>query len=352
MEHPGNVSADQSPTPSRQISAIYHEPALWVAGAPWQSIAQATHADLAHMRDVVLKGNIGTFAEVMVTREGLFAFDFTNWHPATRPASDHPTFDQLADVQRNRTLFINAFLALLYTNVAKQDNLALDRMLVAPHSLVTMDRLDPASNMGFGGIGASSLVTLSYTLMPAELPLFNSPNPQLLVYLTSRSTVSTEAVEASIFALQAFVDARGLWGLVMLDLFHRASFAFQAHDYEAALIDYWAVSERLISGLWKTYQEQLAARQPVSATRRSRLNDGRTFTVAVITEILALEGVIATDLYEELSQVRKARNDWIHGTVDRVQRSAALMATAACERLFEQSLGLAILGQHSGKVHG
>lgn len=39
----------------RGISAIYHEPALWITGAPWQSLAQATHADLTRMREIVVK---------------------------------------------------------------------------------------------------------------------------------------------------------------------------------------------------------------------------------------------------------------------------------------------------------
>lgn len=336
----------------RQISAIYHEPGLWIGGAPWLSIADATHADLARMRDVVVKVKMGVFAEVMATREGLIAFDFENWQPAAALGNDHPSFDQLAEVQRNRTLFINAFLALLYTNVVKHDNLVLDRMLVTPTCLISMDRLDPQSNMGFGTIGEASLATLSYTLMPAELPLFNSPNRQLLSNLMPRSTISAEAVKSTVGMLEVFMGQRGVWGLIMLDLIERASFAFQAHDYEAALIDYWAVSERLISELWTKYRSDLAGRQAVDAARRSRLNDTRTFTVAVVTEILAIEDVIAVDLYEELCQVRKARNEWIHGAADRVPRSVALTATSVCERLFEQSLGVAVVGQRAGKVHG
>ena len=289
---------------------------------------------------------------MMLTREGLIAFDFANWPPAARPKGAKPAFEQLAEVQRYRTIFINAFLAILYTNVAKYDNRALDRMLVDPHRLISMDTLDPDSNMGFGSVGDSNLVTLSFTLMPPELPLINSPNPQLFANLASRTPVSAEAVNASIAMLEAFVDKHGLWGLTMLDLIQRASYAFQAHEYEAALIDYWALSERLISELWAKYQSDLGARQPMDAARRSRLNDGRTFTVAVVTEILAVEDVIAADLYQDLCQVRKGRNEWIHGTMDRIQRSLALTATSACERLFEQSLGLAVLGQHAGKIHG
>lgn len=72
----------------------------------------------------------------------------------------------------------------------------------------------------------------------------------------------------------------------------------------------------------------------------------------MVTEILAVEDVIAPDLYEDLSRVRKARNEWIHGTADRVQMPLALTATSACERLFEQTLGLAVQGQKAGKLHG
>jgi hypothetical protein len=90
----------------RHVSAIYPEPGLWIGGAPWQSINGATHADLARMREIVVRGRIGAFADVIVTREGLIAFDFANWQPAAALAVDHPSFDQLAEVQRNRTLFI------------------------------------------------------------------------------------------------------------------------------------------------------------------------------------------------------------------------------------------------------
>ena len=58
----------------RQIGAIYHEPGLWIGGAPWLSIADASHADLARMRDVVVKVKMGVFADVMATREGLIGF--------------------------------------------------------------------------------------------------------------------------------------------------------------------------------------------------------------------------------------------------------------------------------------
>src|ERR1700694_583425 len=148
----------------RQISAIYHEPGLWIGGAPWQSIADATHVDLARMRDIVVKGRIGAFADVIATREGLIAFDFANWQPSAALTIDHPSFDQLAEVQRNRTLFINAFLALLYTNVAKHDNVVLDRMLVTPTCLISMDILDPQANMGFGTLGKRRHPTLTSTL--------------------------------------------------------------------------------------------------------------------------------------------------------------------------------------------
>ena len=53
------MSEQVSVEPRRQVSRIYHEPGLWIAAAPWQSIAEATHADLARMREVVVKARIG-----------------------------------------------------------------------------------------------------------------------------------------------------------------------------------------------------------------------------------------------------------------------------------------------------
>jgi len=301
------------------------------------------------MRDVVVRHQATADVDVMATREGLVAFDFAKWKPAL--ILDASSFDQMAEAQRNRTLLMNAFLALLYSAVLKRGNLVLDRMLATPECLISLDRLDPGSNMGCGNTATANLVTSSYTLMPADLPLISSPNSQLLASVSSRTPINPADITEACDLLSGFIEAHGIWGLIMLDLVQRASCAFQAHYYEATLIDYWAVSERLISELWKAFSSQLAARQRVDSSRRARLADSRTFTVAVVTEILAIDNVIATALYEQLSRVRKARNDWIHGASDRVTRLAAIEATEVCEKLFEQALGVAVAGHRGSKLH-
>jgi hypothetical protein len=50
----------------------------------------------------------------------------------------------------------------------------------------------------------------------------------------------------------------------------------------------------------------------ITRKRKELLEDDRTFTVSVISEILSLVGHLPLELYQELTKARKARNRWVH----------------------------------------
>src|SRR5205807_1255476 len=92
--------------------------------------------------------------------------------------------------------------------------------------------------------------------------------------------------------------------------------AYQDHNYSAALVSYWAVSERLVQELWQRYQDEhrtVDGHMVIPAKRRTILADSRTFTAAVLVEVLTFEGSLSFELYEKISAVRQVRNRWIHG---------------------------------------
>jgi hypothetical protein len=117
------------------------------------------------------------------------------------------------------------------------------------------------------------------------------------------------------------------------------------------------VTEKLLQHLWETYLDDNRRREVESETvafinkdRKKRLEDGRTFSAAVISEILSLASYLPFHLYQDMTEVRRARNDWIHGlepipkeTVARSIRVAEWML----EQVHELSLSIPLIpGRH------
>jgi hypothetical protein len=87
-----------------------------------------------------------------------------------------------------------------------------------------------------------------------------------------------------------------------------------------ALIDSWFVCERIIHYLWEHYLSAFSDK-----ARINRLNDPRTYSAAVRTEILHSVGIIPLPLYDELNKARGHRNDLAHG-----KKKATLLASRTC----------------------
>jgi len=317
---------------ARQVSGIYHDPPIWV-GARVIDFARDDRQVLKRLREEVFRGEIGDVIELMVTREGLFAFDFEKWTPGRMPADGKDgapvPFEKMAETQLNRTLVINSFLALLYTWCLVEQRHLVDRMVATPELLISMDKLSDDSAMGFGNQRVSHLALSSFeSTYLRDRPIGFDDR------LTFRNfELPVEAISHVVASLSQLLDNRGLDGLLLVDIFLRASKSFQDHNCPAALIDYWAVCERLIQEMWAKFQTD---NQIVDKKRRDRLNDPRTFTAAVTTEVLAFSGSIAVELYEQISNVRRARNDWIHGLKAPVSASDAVEAAGVCRDLIRK----------------
>ena len=68
--------------------------------------------------------------------------------------------------------------------------------------------------------------------------------------------------------------------------------------------------EKLINELWAKYKadnKERDGRTFISGERAKRLDDGRSFTASVISEILSFANYIDYDLYADMSKVRKRR---------------------------------------------
>ena len=89
-------------------------------------------------------------------------------------------------------------------------------------------------------------------------------------------------------------------GTLLVDLYLRAGKAYQNSNYSAAVITSWAITEKLLYELWIKYLSDNKQREEVAfidGARNKRLRDYRTFTAAVVAELLSFAGYIDYDLY-------------------------------------------------------
>jgi hypothetical protein len=136
------------------------------------------------------------------------------------------------------------------------------------------------------------------------------------------------------------------------DEFYRTSARFARSTM--CLINYWTIIERLLNDLWNQMQRDFQAHRGadfIDRKRRDRLEDRRTFNASVMSEMLSFLDYIPKDLYDDMSTVRKVRNDWMH-KIKSVDAETARLANSVCERLLKQVKDLTLIGATSLKIHG
>jgi hypothetical protein len=331
-----DVAAAESADGKSNVAAFYHDPPLWVRLCPVDYLSQPPTVDLGSLRETVFSKEVASSIGINITVEGLFTFDFSKWPPVelpgTSPAVSAERFEKLAEATLQRTMIMNAFLALMYTNeaiLAKQQHRI---MVVTPELLITMSKT--------GGTFGSERV--------ADLYLTASQSGQVLGELAAfdrrilhRGTmvVSLEVIARTVDDLAKLVISAQQDSLLLADLYLRATKAYQDHNYSSALITYWAIAEKLLQELWRSYQEDNSQQDGVATidkVRRDILNDSRSFTASVVTEILYFAGRIGHDLYGQIRKVRKKRNDWMHALGGSISGPDAAMAARVSSQLLRQ----------------
>jgi len=344
---------------NRSCSGFYHDPPVWIDArpadfdqlqgpttTPWQQ------SSFDSFREEVFREKITESIELRVTREGRFEFQFAGWRPGTFPreVTDKPTpFEKTAEVILNRTLVMNTYLAFMYSRLLGEVKLSIDRMVITPELVISLDSLDDNSGMGFGNTRVSHLALSSFpSTYRTGLPFSMDDR------VSMRAIVPLNVVKEAAKDLKALLKDYDVDGLVLCDLFLRASKAYQEHNYSLALITNWAVIENLLQNLWRQYQDDNATRDGklfIDSKRREKLQDSRTFTAAVVIEALSLNSVITHELYPRLSEIRKARNDWTHD-LKKISADTAHLSTASCEEMFGVVKNITLRGQTGLKLHG
>jgi hypothetical protein len=171
--------------------------------------------------------------------------------------------------------------------------------------------------------------------------------------------VEVATVAESFHLLNIILDRRNPEQLLdMIDLYLRGWRAYQDHNYGQSLVNMWTVSEQLIQELWKQYIRDNRQRESdgqavnfITGKRKERLEDERTFTAAVVSEILSLTEILPFELYRALSTARKARNDWVHDLIP-VSYEVAAEAGKAAEQLLRLVEGIDLEVPPQLHLHG
>ena len=85
---------------------------------------------------------------------------------------------------------------------------------------------------------------------------------------------------------------------------------YVSSNWAQSLILIWTSIEQLINQIW----EEKIIVSDISKSRRTFLNDFRTWTAAAKTETLFLTGYLKAETYELINNARKVRNNFMHKT--------------------------------------
>jgi hypothetical protein len=329
---------------SVNVAGFYHDPPIWVGENPVESSSGSTELSVDvsdggiessfpfRFADEVVRATLANGLEISATLDGEFTFDFNAVPDCTYPETDTHDFPVIAEMKIRRIRFMNAFLALLYSREILTDNNSRERMLVTVNLMFTKAS-SAAPHAMFG-------------------PMLVSRNPKLnpvsafIAVIGRMGFVSTGAVEGAASDLSDLIATHGDDGVMLVDLYLRATHAFQEHNHSFSLVNYWTIIERMINELWTKLQHDNETRDGqifIDGKRRERLGDGRTYTAAVMTEILSLSGYIPKSLYDDITAVRKLRNDWMHN-LKQIDADKAIKANSVCERLLQQVMGVTLRG--------
>ena len=330
--------------------AFYHDPPLWVG----ESAVSPTGgmADFTTLRDMVFEDDLPIGLKVTVTREGVFSFSYPksedeaalSWHLSYARISESD-----ADVILRRTQIMNAFLAFLYSNHLRLHEIDLTWMLVSPDLVITAKDLQNPG-MSYAPQRVKHLIGSSFesTYSRSHAPTFDNR------IIDRFALLPLDSIKAATEDLTRLISNHPTDGALLVDLYLRAGKSYQDSNYSAAVIASWAITEKLLYELWTKYLSDNKQREEVAfidGARNKRLRDYRTFTAAVVAELLSFAGYIDYDLYSSLSLVRKSRNDWIHSPTKSLSRENAVRSLEACERMLQDVRGITISGTRLVSVY-
>ncbi len=299
-------------------SCFYNIPACWIESAP-----NGTYAETPQYPNVIVD-LMDCGIELYVRQDGLFLFDFKKYAPCA--AVSIPVFEarkgyrlklpaERMNADRkalehafNRCVVMNCFLACLNSAVSINEKRATPiTQFTSPANYLT-DELNPFWN-------------------PMHAHFLHNSN------IKSRDILSSNTVKSAAELFNDLINEHALDCLIVLNTIYQAHYLHWILDFSNSLLLAWMASERLLNKLFVEYMKT-AGDEEFDGRRKTKLKDGRTFTSAIVLEMLQVWKCIPYELYCQLEQVRKERNNWVHN-LNAVDDEAKGKALRSAQQLFE-----------------
>lgn len=297
--------------PNWACFGYYLEPLVWIDQEPRGVDDPAGEIDYAAFGDEVVRRDLmDSRLPCRVDRDGLVVFDFSEVAPQATLAKGEIADDD----SRRRIEIINAHQACLLTAMLELESRGKALQVVTtPHLLFRSSGLNMnESSFAYARLGDGRNAISARTYVS-----FNQFTSGVLH--RAGPPIPRQVVERSLDLLDdVLAQPEPVTGLV--DLLYRASVAFVDYSFSLSLIQAWAVCEALLQKIWDAYvneqQKQKLDGETINVIDSKavrRLTDSPDMSIAVVIDLLALQGFVSPDLHRGLSQARKARNKWIHG---------------------------------------
>lgn len=301
-------------------------PPVWLEASPLEGTAE----DLRSTWDPIALAALPSGIRVRCFRNGLFTFDLRGWTPGAPTSGDEADdFETMTERIRWRSALLNAHLACLFTAWKRVDSKTRTPMVVTPAQLITVQEDLGMSVTNAPEIG--ELLRVDWTSL--------SEPPSSDWRLERSEIVSRQAVDDSFALLEALLQRPDGQYLTLADLALRSVAAHQAQNFDASLIQSWAITEKLLTSLWEGYLEDNREREVdgrlvtfINRERRDVLT-GRDLPISMLSEILSLLDLLPYEMFTRLKPIRQARNNWIHSLKPITGSQSAASADMALDLL-------------------
>ncbi|MGP0593566.1 hypothetical protein ACTRXD_13675 [Nitrospira sp. T9] len=332
-------------------TAYYHCPPVWVEADPFIG---CQNPPVSTQREEVFKKSLASGIRVVVSRDGLFVFDFNDWLPraempdlnfddildnsippiTSKMVMQNPKFQRFMEVSQQevanvyrRVEVMNAHLACLNTalQTCQKESWPILQFISAGEYL-KVDR-------GQDEIRRLNLIA-SHSPYHAYIEKFRSTT-DTPTECPTRQLVTIQTVEKSFEILDSIIKSPIPDSLKLVTMLLQSARAYRDHDFSGSIILSWTVLEKLISIIWdkmlkdnKEREEEGTKIDFIDSKREKKLK-GSLYSASTRIEILSLLNRINKALYTELNKIRKVRNAWLHnlGQVESEDASHGLVTS-------------------------
>jgi hypothetical protein len=337
-----DVQGDEAAAARSNAAAYYVWPLVWIGSVPDNvhvSVGQGEMPPplvLDQLEEAIVTVELSHGIRARAHRDGLLVFDFSEWAPYRDASPAERRFEDLAKLVLRRVALMNAHVACLLTALLRDQNLGLRATALSPASIFPMHPYEQPQTVGLPDPRLGHVYGARY---PST---YGAHAPMVLDWrISGRLLIETATIESSFVQLESMLNGEDPDRTIALaDLLVRAVAAYSDHDYSQALITAWTVIESLLQEQWGTYVQANRERTVdgervsfINAGRKKRLTEDRDITASLVSELLSILDRLPIATYHKVSEVRVARNKWIHDLVPAAASTAQLAIESAADML-------------------